>query len=346
MSSKIYKNSTIFGQTAFNIYEKISKGENVFNFTEIHLKSHSEQFVEFQKCNQPNNKRKRISNCKVELMIDSITYLIFKDASPSLPLNLRVNLMINSNLETVNIENILDVEINTLLEPLFNLRKCKNINEALMNWSLNKKFFNFQTYIDHRKIIYENYDENYDNNYFKNRMRWFLSLTNVQTFVPHKFLKKVRVILLKKENVLNDCLDVITNINKHFIKMVRLYHKQEQVVEITPYILNFPIEFYGQKDELYNDKKRKSLYLFKKNDDYLRLKSFAILFNLRWFFNTRYNSKKPLGFDGEYGQTINGYGQTFHKYDDVLLWLVTHPNTIEDVEFVILDPIPPNYIFI
>jgi hypothetical protein len=94
-----------------------------------------------------------------------------------------------------------------------------------------------------------------------------------------------------------------------------------------------------------DNSKRKSLYLIRKNNDYLHLKSFAILFNLRWFFNTRYNSKKALGFDGEYGRTITGYGQTFHKYDDVLLWLTTHPNTIEDVEFVILDPIPSHYIF-
>jgi hypothetical protein len=99
------------------------------------------------------------------------------------------------------------------------------------------------------------------------------------------------------------------------------------------------------RDEM-NLKNRKSLYLVRKNVDDLHLKSFAILFNLRWFFNTMYNSKKAFGLDKEYGITEDGYyGQTIYKYDDVLLWLITHPNTIDEVEFVVLDPIPPNYIF-
>jgi hypothetical protein len=140
-------------------------------------------------------------------------------------------------------------------------------------------------------------------------------------------------------------MDIITRINDYFVKMVKNYYKKEHVKDITDYNLDFSIELYGRKEEIMDPTSRKSLYLVQKHEDHIHLKSFAILFNLRWFFNTRYNCKKSLGFDFQYGRTINGYGQTFHKYDDVLRWLVTHPNAIEDVEFVVLDPIPPNYIF-
>jgi hypothetical protein len=140
-------------------------------------------------------------------------------------------------------------------------------------------------------------------------------------------------------------MDIITRINDYFVKMVKNYYKKEHVKDITDYNLDFSIELYGRKEEIMDPTSRKSLYLVQKHEDHIHLKSFAILFNLRWFFNTRYNCKKSLGFDFQYGRTINGYAQTFHKYDDVLRWLVTHPNAIEDVEFVVLDPIPPNYIF-
>lgn len=83
---------------------------------------------------------------------------------------------------------------------------------------------------------------------------------------------------------------------------------------------------------------------FSKDD--LKFKSLGILFNLRWFFNTRNNNKKIFGLDGEYGLTDEGLiGQTFHKYDDVLLWLVSNPNTLEEVEFVVIDHISDFYIF-
>lgn len=362
----------IFGQTAFNIFNNISKyikerndhssqQSNLMNITnlnfkfdEIHIKLHPVDFNNIRDgCLNHLYKLKKISNCKLEAISkintkeDAIKYFLYKDMPGTIIKSLQIELKINSSHQKINIENIIDVEINEFLGPLLNLRKCQSINEALMNWALNNNFMTFQSYIDHKKLAESNMIA-IDREYFEEKLRWFLTNENIVNFIPKKFFRKVQSIQKLKKNIIGlitDFLNIITNINKYFIKLVRQYYTQERVIQITSYSLSFPIELYGKKEEIYHPTSRKSLYLVPKDKGYVYLKSFAVLFNLRWFFNTRYNSKKSLGFDGEYGRTIHGYGQTFHKYDDVLLWLVTHPNTIEEVEFVVLDPIPPNYIF-
>lgn len=100
---------------------------------------------------------------------------------------------------------------------------------------------------------------------------------------------------------------------------------------MIPYHLIFPKELQLVKDEDHRAHQHwASLRLVQKFEDDLKFKSLGILFNLRWFFNTRNNNKKIFGLDGEYGLTDEGLiGQTFHKYDDVL---VSNPNTLEEVE--------------
>ncbi|CCV01885.1 hypothetical protein IIV22A_041R [Invertebrate iridescent virus 22] len=355
-----FKKGIIFGETAFKIFKKITTfsdpTKGLIECQNFHIKMDTIDFnavkhdyavkhgcinpVEFEKV-----KIKKKSNCKLELNFNSTTCFLY-----ILPLNYSFSLKINLNqkITQINIEDVCMCQINVLLEPLLNLRKCYTINEALMNWSLNNNFLFFQDYFNHSKLINNGIVE-CNPKYFDEILRWFLRCENILNFVPKKFLNKVKLIQKSKINITNkyiQFMDIIILINKHFTKMVRKYHTFENIGKLSFYNLNFPIELYGNKEDILNPNiKRKSLYLVKKKNDYLHLKSWAILFNLRWFFNTRYNSKKSLGLDGEYGRTINGYGQTFHKYDDVLQWLVTHPNTIEDVEFVVLDPIPLEYIF-
>jgi hypothetical protein len=348
--TSILTNGVIYGPTAFTIFHKLSEIENNcllkinFEFEVIWLKLNSEEFDQYLDSKRERFGRiKKISNCKLQF---KNKYFLIKDM-PGITTDFsKIQLMIDSMPMEVNLENIIDVEVNVLLEPLLNLIKCQSINEALMNWSLNGQFMSFQVYIDHSKLIKTNIIS-IQHSKLEKKMRWFLSNENIKKFVPKKFLTKVQYIQKSKKNNLSiiKFLDVVVNVNKHFISMVRKYYTKEQISNLSRYNLDFPIELFGNKDEILDVSARKSLYLVRKSDDYLHLKSFAVLFNLRWFFNTRYNSKKSLGFNGEYGRTITGYGQTFHKYDDVLLWLTTHPNTIEDVEFVILDPIPSHYIF-
>lgn len=350
----------IFGQTAFKIFNIICNNYedyycNKINFKmdEIHLKLDPMTFNNVRDGYFNHTyKIKQISNCKLQVTTkkqgycDEIKYFLYKDIPCTIIKYVLLNLKINSTLQRIKIQDITSVQLNTLLSPLINLRKCFDINEALMNWSLNNNFMEFQTYIHHRQLGSDSIINRL--NLVKN-ISWFLGCESIINFVPKKFVHKVSSLHNKSNRntvkMFNEFMDIISHINEHFIKMVRKYHKTEQISQITSYSLSFPIELYGNKEDIFNPTKRKSLFLTRKNNDHLHLKSFAILFNLRWFFNTRYNSKKSLGFDGEYGRTINGYGQTFHKYDDMLLWLITHPNTIEDVEFVILDPIPSNYIF-
>jgi hypothetical protein len=345
----------IFGQTAFKIFNLICDNFDDYNkinfkMDEIHLKLDPMTF---------NNVRdgyfnhiykiKQISNCKLQVTdyYDENQYFLYKDMPGTSIKYVLLNLKINSIVQRIKIEDITSVQLNTLLSPLINLRKCSDINEALMNWALNNNFMDFQTYVDHRRLNGESSIINRVN--LMKQISWFLECENITNFVPKKFVQKVRFLHSKNNRntvkMFNEFMDIVAHINEHFIKMVRKYHKTEQISQISSYNFIFPIELYGNREDIFHPTKRKSLFLVRKNNDHLHLKSFAILFNLRWFFNTRHNSKKSLGFDGEYGRTINGYGQTFHKYDDVLLWLITHPNTIEDVEFVILDPIPSNYIF-
>lgn len=330
--AQFLENGIIFGQTAFKILKTISDHDQNHNIVldEIHLKSNKTY----------NYTIKKISNCKVEVT-GKPKYFIYSPTDSTKNF-ITLNLMINSTLQKVILEDILDVQINVLLQPIIDLRKCESLNEALMNWSLNNIFLQSQEYFNHKKLI----SLNIVSLNLKRKIFWFLKEKNVQKFVPKNFLQKVNRIQKSKKNyliLLEEFMDIIQHINQHFIKMVKKYYKMENVAQIQPYNFTFPIELYGNREEI--NECRKSLYLVRKNKDFIHLKSFAILFNLRWFFNTRYNSKKSLGFDKEYGITIDGYGQTLHKYDDVLLWLITHPNTIEDVEFVVLDPIPSNYIF-
>lgn len=341
----------IFGQTAFKIFKKLETSEKV-DLSEFHIKLDALHF---------NNLRdgyfnhlyqiKKISNCKLGVVHNGVRYYLYKDMPGVVLSHHTLTLFLNGELTLIKIEMILSVQINVLLEPLLNLRKCQSLNEALMNWSLNHSFDDITPlgYINHSKLL-ENFPKEvieFNYNSIPEILKKFLNCDDI-LLIPQRFLKKVLALQKKKDNEnirikVSKFMDIITFITKHFTKLVHRYSKFEGVADVSRYNLNFPIELYGNPKKI--GCKRKSLFLFKRNNDYIRLKSFAILHNLRWFFNTRYNSKKSLGFDGEYGRTINGYAQTFHKYDDVLLWLITHPNTIEDVEFVILDPIPPNYIF-
>jgi hypothetical protein len=340
----------VFGQTAFNIFNQIEQNFSL-NMDEIHLKLDPQDFNNVRAgLFDQTFKIKKISNCKIGITSNKIKFFLYKDMPGVILKYSSFEIMINSIQYTLKVENLLSVHINGLLEPLLNLRRCQSLNEALMNWSLNKKFTSSTMVMSSIKIKKLMELSMIDCNPidFKEKLRWFLTHENIINFVPSKFIKKVKVLHQSKKNtsiLYPQFMDIITRINDYFVKMVKNYYKKEHVKDITDYNLDFSIELYGRKEEIMDPTSRKSLYLVQKHEDHIHLKSFAILFNLRWFFNTRYNCKKSLGFDFQYGRTINGYAQTFHKYDDVLRWLVTHPNAIEDVEFVVLDPIPPNYIF-
>jgi transcription termination factor NusB len=351
MATTFLSKGVIFGQTAFEIYLNNSTLDQGINITlnEIHIKFEPMDFNNIRDGYYNHLfKVKKVSNCKLKIKDILTTFFFYKDMPGVTPNYIHVELMINNELTKIKLEHIIDVEINVLLEPLLNLRKCEDLNEALMCWSLNKKFYNFQRYLDHSNLQTFIRD-NCDQKFYLEKLKWFLDHENINKFVPTKFLTKVKKnqkVNTKNfsKNILN-FMDVINHINQHFIKLVHKYYKTERVAEITSYNYEFSFELYGRREEVMCSSSRKSLFLVRRSSEYLHLKSFAILFTLRWFFNTRYNAKKSLGFDGEYGRTINGFGQTFHKYDDVLLWLITHPNTISEVEFVVLDPIPPNFIF-
>ena len=238
-----------------------------------------------------------------------------------------------------NIENILMVEIKILMAPLIDLKKCQDLNEALMNWSLNNLFLPNQVYVDCGQI------QGTDVKILNQTIEMFLSLASVKSFVPHVFLKKIT-----NSRTTEDFLKTIIDLNKYFVQLVKRYRVSEKIHLITSYDICFSIDLFGSsltQTGALNDK-RKSLFLRPRAIGDIKFKAFAVLFNLRWFFNTVYNGGKSIGIDGEYGNLstkINEYGQTFHKYDDVLLWLVTHPNNVLNSEFVILDPIPTEWIF-
>jgi hypothetical protein len=346
----VLQNGVLIGQTAFKIYHKLSQSNhNIIIDVNDAIHVHIEDFDNIQEIYGQKFHIKKVSNCKVKLTPKHTetenVYYVYKLAPTA---KQSLILQLNGNRIKVYIEDILSVQINGLLEPLINLRKCQSRNEALMNWSLNNKFRDVnQEYLNHKKLIESNVIL-VDPSTLKKTINMFLGQENVINFVPKKFIKKIKCIQKSKKNfsVLSiEFLDIITLINKFFKNMVENYYKKENVSQINSFNLDFSIELYGNKEEVLHPTNRKSLYLVRKNNDWLHLKSLAILFNLRWFFNTRYNAKKALGFDGEYGKTDSGYGKTLHKYNDVLLWLITHPNTLEDVELVVLDPIPSNYIF-
>lgn len=330
----------IFGQSAFNILYNHFNGITNHEINEFHLKFESQQF-EFMMNQVHKFKIKRISNCKVLLTYNNIKYFLYQSDCNDL---FEIEIMINSTMEKVKIENIIDIQIDVLLGPLLSLRKCKGLDEALMCWSLNKNFLSPQVYIDPKNWTSSNLSFCNDD-ILNKKLGWFLTNDNLMTIVPQRFINKVRKIHKSKQKNTVDFMDIITNINQYFIKKVHTYFVQEKISNITSFDLNFNIELYGRCMGKFDPKNsRKSLYLKRQNKDDVHFKSLAILFNLRWFFNTINNNQKPFGLDGEYGHCSLGYGQTFHKYDDVILWLVTHPNTVNEVEFVILDPIPPQYI--
>jgi hypothetical protein len=313
----LLKHGVVCGKTAFNIY----KGEK-------HILDSIQLKIDFKKVK--HIKFHRLSNCKIKTTINNIKFILYDNCTIS---SSKIQIFIHERLHTINIENIINVAIDVYLEPLLNLRNCKDINEALMCWSLNG-------YFNTNLPSLENH--NLDFNVLKDKICWFLNHKTINNLVPKKFINMVK-------KTPYTFLSTLFKINKYFMDKVQKYHNKNNIRNLTQFNFMFNIELYGKKEELFNDSlHRKSLMMVGNNNkDYLHLKSFAILYNLRWFFNTVYNDKKPLGLDGEYGcSTVNGkYGQTFHKYDDVILWLITHPNTIEEVEFVVVDPIPKNFIF-
>ena len=340
----LFQTGVFFGQSAFNIFYNHFNGTVNHKIDEAHLKLEGSQFDFMVK--QTNSYRiKKLSNCKILLTINKLDkstmkYFLYRKSMVDTSKNLQLEIMVNSTKQKINIDNIIDVQINILLEPLLNLRRCESLNEALMCWSLNGYFLKDQKYIkyDGSKIPV------FDDGILKDALRRFLTNDNILTFVPKQFINKIKKIHNSKQKNINEVMDIITNINRYFIKKVQTYFRKEKISTITSYDLNFKIELYCD-DLNHQNNNRKSLSFIRKNKDDIHLKSLAILFNLRWFFNTRYNHQESFGLDGEYGKCSTGYGQTFHKYDDVILWLITHPNTLNEVELVVLDPIPPQYIW-
>lgn len=387
------KDGTIFGQTAYDIYIAIQK-ESGFYASTLHLKLEPVLF-ELMIHTNLNRKLKKITNCMLKTSIKGKTFVeddqrssppldvLGRRVSESIKLflckNVDINsiepvlikIMINTQPLQVKIENIVETTINILLEPILNLRKCKDIEEALTNWALNAVYLESPVYIDFKKLKTLNVVE-IDPKYLNGKISWFLATNNIRDFVPQKFLNKIRKLHKSKKNLWVEFMEVVNDINRYFVKKVRAYHKYNHIDSMTYFYLDFPIELYGT--DLAFSERRSKLLLYdpsKKVPEkpsqfmlglayalsgtipkpppppktYLRLRSTLIFENLRWFFNTRRNDGKAFGFNGIYGLIDGCYGQTFYKYDDVILWLVTHPNTIEEVELVVLDPIPQNYIY-
>jgi len=345
-----FKKGIVTGQTAYQIYNTLSKVEEHFNDQDFHIQLDSVIFGYLSLY----NKIKRITNCKLKTSFKNINLYIYKNVSEIDLESIPANIMVDSNLFSINLENIISVTINVLLEPLFKLRKCQSVEEAVYNWALNKIYLENPPYIDYKKLKELNMVR-INPEYLNDQFNWLLTRPNIYNFIPKKYKTKLLNLQKMKKNLWVEFMETIVSINKYFIKKVSTYHKSTRINELTYFFLDFNIEFYGLKEEVLDKnifRKQLLLYNLSKvknshdNNHYLHLKSFAILNNLRWFFNTRNNNKKAFGFDGEYGLTKDGeYGQTYHKYDDVILWLTTHPNNIEDVEFIILDSIPLNYIF-
>lgn len=367
------KDGIVFGQTAYDIYTTIPK-VNSFCTSTLYLKVEPEFFdihASITGLKNDNYRMKKITNCILKTTINNVTLFLCKSVNKTTIEPIFIDIMINSLPFQIKLENIVDTTINILLEPILNLRNCKDMSEALANWALNKIYLQSPVYINFKKIKDLNMI-NIDLEYLNDKIDRFLIIQNVRTFVPQKFLNKVRKIQKTKTNLFVDFMAIINDINRYFVKKVGIYHKH--LDEMTYYYLDFPIELYGVDSEVLDDTKRTRLLLYdpsKKVPEqpsqlmlglayalfgtipqppplpktYLRLKSTLIFQNLRWFFNTRCNGGKAFGFNGISGLVDGKYGQTFYKYDDVILWLVTHPNTIEEVEFVVLDPIPQNYIY-
>lgn len=215
-----------------------------------------------------------------------------------------------------------------LFDPIFNLRNCKSINEAITSWALNYNFLKCKGVICVKNLSSEILNL-VEIESLSNKL-----LTNPNSrFIPEKFLYKFQQVTKQTRP---DPLKFMCLVNELYL-LVQKHYTIEQVDRLIPYHLIFPIKLFCQRKELQlvkdGDHRWASLRLVQKFEDDLKFKSLGILFNLRWFFNTRNNNKKIFGLDGEYGLI----GQTFHKYDDVLLWLVSNPNTLEEVEFVISD---------
>lgn len=263
--------------------------------------------------------------------------------------------------QKISLEYIVDVYCSVMLKPLIDLRNCNDLDEAMICWSLNKQFFddqeNEQDLIDIMKhqiktCGLENLQKTIllQKEAFKSRIVWFLNHKHFQAFVPMKFQNRVKKLwksrrLLSETSVV-EFLDIMHNIHSYFVKKVKTYFNKN-IKGINIYDLEYKIELYGKREP--DETGRISLFFEEyrpaNNEQLVHYKSTAILNNLRWFFNTRFNSRETFGLDGEFGRGLSGYGQTFHKYEDMILFLVSHPNTVKHCELVVLDPIPENYIF-
>lgn len=368
----LFSLGVVCNQTAFEIYEKLSKSITDFWFSTIEIKL---QTADYQIVKQ-RFQTKHLSNHKYQVRVNNPLSLCDERAAPfttdslfGVPMSGEVSLIVyeaeacssnvvaipvclNGSFVSVNLENLGTVTFGVLFDPIFNLRNCKSINEAITSWALNYNFLKCKDVIDVKNLSSEILNlveiESLSNK---------LLMNPNSRFIPEKFLYKFQQVTKQTRPNFKDPLKFMCLVNElyfYLCKLVQKHYTIEQVDRLIPYHLIFPIKLFCQRKELQlvKDEDHRahqhwaSLRLVQKFEDDLKFKSLGILFNLRWYFNTRNNNKKIFGLDGEYGFTEEGLiGQTFHKYDDVLLWLVSNPNTLEEVEFVVIDHISDFYIF-
>lgn len=369
----LFSLGVVCNQTAFEIYEKLSKSTRSlpwrrapvtdfwFSTIEIKLQTADYQIVKqrFQAKHLSNHKYQvRVNN---PFTTDSLLFgnkmsgevsLIVYEAEACSSNVVAIPVCLNGSFVSVNLENLGTVTFGVLFDPVFNLRNCKSINEAITSWALNYNFLKCKDVIDVKNLSSEILNlveiESLSNK---------LLMNPNSRFIPEKFLYKFKQVTKQTRPNFKDPLKFMCLVNElyfYLCKLVQKHYTIEQVDRLIPYHLIFPIKLFCQRKELQLVKDedhrahqhRASLRLVQKFEDDLKFKSLGILFNLRWYFNTRNNNKKIFGLDGEYGFTEEGLtGQTFHKYDDVLLWLVSNPNTLEEVELVVIDHISDFYIF-
>ena len=380
----LFSLGVVCNQTAFEIYEKLSKSITDFWFSTIEIKL---QTADYQLVKQ-RFQAKHLSNHKYQVRVNNPLSLpdpkgvgfgqrvrtgsllrCDERAAPfttGLPMSGDVSLIVyeaeacssnvvaipvclNGSFVSVNLENLGTVTFGMLFDPIFNLRNCKSINEAITSWALNYNFLKCKGVICVKNLSSEILNL-VEIESLSNKL-----LTNPNSrFIPEKILYKFQQVTKQTRPDPLKFMCLVNELYFYLCKLVQKHYTIEQVDRLIPYHLIFPIKLFCQRKELQLVKDGDhrahqhwaSLRLVQKFEDDLKFKSLGILFNLRWFFNTRNNNKKIFGLDGEYGLTDEGLiGQTFHKYDDVLLWLVSNPNTLEEVEFVVIDHISDFYIF-
>ncbi|AHL67594.1 hypothetical protein DH26_gp101 [Chloriridovirus anopheles1] len=345
-------------ESALRVFEHIfgNEGSKELDLSELHCMFYPEEFNNFR--NLPKITKK--SNCKLLFIHNHIKYFLYKDM-PGTTFN---DIVIPGNLiggnlggGNLRIEYIVDVYVNVLLRPLFELRDCDNLDEALMCWSLNNRFSeadsnnaNVAKTIQSRQHELSTFQkqilfpEKTGTTIFKKQLDRLLNHKYIHLLVPSKFIIKIKTMHKAKhvsEITVCKFLDIVTNIHVYFKKKVKRYHERN-IKGVKREDLDFPIELYGRV--AVEGESKLSLH-FAPFEGCVHYKSTAILNNMRWFFNTRYNSKEVFGLDGEFGRGLCGYGQTFHKYVDMILFLVSNPNTYKHCELVVLDPIPSEFIF-